>query len=83
MSNAKHHRASARVSSTAGVKEKPIRSAQPAYEQSEPSGTGVGTHTGGSNAGNHESLECKLARFDPALHGGEVMVGSPVGREKL
>lgn len=83
MSNAKHHRASARVSFTAGVKEKPIRSAQPAYEQLEPSGADEDTHTGGSNAGNHKLLKRKLARFDPALHGGEVMVGSPVGCEKL
>lgn len=83
MSNTKRHHASESVSSSAGVNVKPIRSVQPAYAQSEPSGAGVGAHTGSSNAGNHESLECKLARFDPALHGGEVMVGSPVGREKL
>jgi hypothetical protein len=83
MSIAKHHRASESVRSTAGDKVKPIRSAQPAYEQPEPSGADVGTHTGSSNAGSAESLECKLARFDPALHGGEAMAVSPVGREKL
>jgi antitoxin MazE len=30
-----------------------------------------------------ESLASKLARFDPALHGGEVMADEPVGRERL
>lgn len=28
-----------------------------------------------------ESLEQKLARFDPALHGGETMTGASVGSE--
>lgn len=27
------------------------------------------------------SLEERLARFDPAVHGGEVMASAPVGRE--
>ena len=29
------------------------------------------------------TLEQKLARFDPAIHGGETMAGPPVGREVL
>jgi antitoxin MazE len=28
------------------------------------------------------SLEQRLARFDPARHGGEVMAGPPVGAER-
>jgi antitoxin MazE len=30
-----------------------------------------------------ESLESRLARFDPARHGGEAMAAAPVGAEKL
>lgn len=30
-----------------------------------------------------ETLAQKLARFDPALHGGEVMAGAPVGVESV
>jgi len=30
-----------------------------------------------------ETLAQKLARFDPALHGGEVMSGGPVGKERF
>jgi len=30
-----------------------------------------------------ETLEQKLARFDPATHGGEIMAGKPVGRERF
>jgi antitoxin MazE len=29
------------------------------------------------------SLEQKLGRFDPSLHGGEAMDGAPVGKESL
>ena len=29
------------------------------------------------------TLEQKLKLFDPALHGGEVMAGAPVGREVI
>ena len=30
-----------------------------------------------------ETLDQKLARFDPALHGGEVMAGAAIGREQI
>lgn len=29
------------------------------------------------------TLEQKLERFDPAVHGGEVLTGAPVGRERV
>lgn len=32
---------------------------------------------------SRETLAQKLARFDPALHGGEVMSGGPVGKERF
>lgn len=81
MSKDKHHCES--VCPTAGDKVKPIRTARLAHEQTEPSGADGGPRIGSSDAGGGESIESKLSRFDPALHGGEAMVVGPVGREEL